>query len=53
MIWSLISHVEQPPSNNLFQKFESYFMRGDTMPLLHQKIIGEYMLPQYLQESED
>ena len=35
------------------KKIPPYFMEGDTMLLLKQKILLGYMLPQYLQVSAD
>ena len=60
MIWSLIPYVELlpkvcPPSNmeSIYKKVPPCFFEGDTMPLLHWKIMWGYMLPQYLQENAD
>ena len=37
----------------ILEKGHSILFGGDTMPLLHWKIIWGYMLPQYLQGSAD
>ena len=63
MIWSLIPHVEQNPNKfdqkelypicheKLLEKGLSILYGKDTIPLLHWKIMWEYMFPQYLQKS--
>ena len=36
---------------NFSKKVPQYFIGGDTMSLLHWKVMWECMLPQYLQEK--